>query len=99
MSTVDQQSAESIIEGRYKKDGFDSIIIYGTMFGTIAFKLCRGQYNLNVNVQTFKGNRWPHVIGWTATKNGYGPDALEKFHEELDHFCKQHSATHQLREF
>lgn len=90
MSTVNKQAAEAVISGLYKEDGFDSIIIYGTMFGNIAFKLCKGQNNLETNKKTFMKN------GWTATINGYGHKALQEFQKELDHFCEQHSSTHRL---
>lgn len=96
MSTVNKQAAESVIKGLYKEDGFDSIIIYGTMFGNIAFKLCKGQNNLETNKKTFMKNGWPYAIGWTESINGYGPQALKEFQEELDLFCERNSATHLL---
>ena len=91
MSTVNKQAAESVISGLYKEDGFDSIIIYGNMFGNIAFKLCKGHNNLETNRKTFMRNGWPYAVG-----NGYGHKALQEFQKELDHFCKQHSSTHLL---
>jgi len=67
MSTVNKQAAESVISGLYKEDGFDSIIIYGNMFGNIAFKLCKGHNNLETNRKTFMRNGWPYAVGSTDT--------------------------------
>lgn len=99
MSTGDLQSAKSVIEGLYKEDGFDSIIIYGNMFGGISFKLCKGANNCRQNVETFDSNRWPNKPIWYANTSGYGPQALKDFQEDVDSFCKQHSSTHRLQEF
>ena len=83
MSTVDLQSAERVINGKCKSDGYDAIICYVNMFGGVSYKLCRGKDMLEYVLSTFRQNRWPHAVVWEAEKNGFGKAALAGFETDV----------------